>query len=126
VANAIYDMGINCGRDTAKMRLQLALNLSNNEGKAWPDINVDGEWGPVSHNTLLTAIKLNPNKILKAFNVERGIKYRVLVGGLPEIRAHFTRLPELKALVDGDSKLSKLVNGEDWKECYYGGWLNRI
>jgi lysozyme family protein len=126
LANVIYDMGINCGRDTAKMRVQLALNLSNNEGKRWPDIPVDGQWGPTSHNTLLLAVRENPNRILKAINVERGIKYRVLVGGLPEIRAHYDRLPQLKALVEGDSKLKKLVEGESWKECYYGGWLNRI
>jgi len=59
VAEELLDMGVNCGTGFAKPLLQRALNLLNNQGKAgWPDLSVDGIYGPAK----LNALKLNwPN-----------------------------------------------------------------
>lgn len=46
LANKLFDIGVNSGTGTAAKTLQEALNLSNANGQAYPDIQVDGQVGP--------------------------------------------------------------------------------
>ena len=46
LANTLFDIGVNSGTGTAAKTLQEALNLSNANGQAYPDILVDGQIGP--------------------------------------------------------------------------------
>lgn len=55
VAEELLDTGVNCGTGFAKPLLQRALNLLNNKGKVgWPDLTVDGIYGPATLNALKT------------------------------------------------------------------------
>ncbi|MDO1811820.1 hypothetical protein Q2319_26385, partial [Escherichia coli] len=55
VAEELLDTGVNCGTGFAKPLLQRALNLLNNNGKAeWPELSVDGIYGPATLNALKT------------------------------------------------------------------------
>ena len=59
VAEELLDTGVNCGTGFAKPLLQRALNLLNNQGKgSWPDIAVDGVYGPATLNALKTYLSL--------------------------------------------------------------------
>lgn len=55
MAEELLDIGVNFGIGFAKPLLQRALNLLNNQGKGgWPDLVIDGIYGPVTLNVLKT------------------------------------------------------------------------
>lgn len=45
VAEEVIDSGVNAGAARSAMWLQRSLNLFNDQGRAWPDIAVDGKIG---------------------------------------------------------------------------------
>lgn len=69
LAAKLLDIGVNMGQSTGVMFVQRALNVLNQQAKAFPDIAVDGGVGPMT----LTA--------LNAFYAMRGVDgHRVLLG----------------------------------------------
>ncbi|MEC6001654.1 putative peptidoglycan-binding domain-containing protein [Acinetobacter pittii] len=74
------DTGVNCGTGFAKPLLQRALNLLNNQGKAgWPDLAVDGIYGPATLNALKTYLakrgKEGEKVLVRVLNIIQGQRY---------------------------------------------------
>ncbi|HHP8809977.1 TPA: glycoside hydrolase family 108 protein [Acinetobacter baumannii] len=80
VAEELLDTGVNCGVAFAKPLLQRALNLLNNQGKAgWPDLSVDGIYGPATLNALKTYLtkrgKEGEKVLVRVLNIMQGQRY---------------------------------------------------
>lgn len=80
VAEELLDTGVNCGTGFAKPLLQRALNLLNNQGKGgWPDLIVDGIYGPATLNALKTYLakrgKDGETILLRVLNIMQGQRY---------------------------------------------------
>lgn len=80
VAEELLDTGVNCGVAFARPLLQRALNLLNNQGKGgWPDIAVDGIYGPATLNALKTYLakrgKEGERVLLRVLNIMQGQRY---------------------------------------------------
>lgn len=73
VANELFDTAVNCGVTKASKILQEALNLTNNNGKLYPDISIDGKVGPVTIK--LTNNHPRPNLLYKVLNALQGEYY---------------------------------------------------
>ncbi|RJN70494.1 putative peptidoglycan-binding domain-containing protein, partial [Acinetobacter baumannii] len=76
----LLDTGVNCGINFAKPLLQRALNLLNNQGKAgWPDLSVDGIYGPATLNALKTYLtkrgKEGEKVLVRVLNIMQGQRY---------------------------------------------------
>ena len=71
---------MNCGVAFAKPLLQRALNLLNNQGKVgWPDLELDGIYGPATLNALKSYLskrgKEGEHVLLKVLNTLQGSRY---------------------------------------------------
>lgn len=80
VAEELLDTGVNCGTGFAKPLLQRALNLFNNQGKAgWPDLSVDGIYGPATLSALKTYLakrgKDGEKVLVRVLNIMQGQRY---------------------------------------------------
>lgn len=80
IAEELLDTGVNCGTGFAKPTLQRALNLMNNQGKGgWPDLAVDGVYGPATLSALKTFLskrgKEGEKTLLKVLNILQGNRY---------------------------------------------------
>lgn len=80
VAEELLDTGVNCGTGFAKPILQRALNLLNNQGKGgWPDLAVDGVYGPATLNALKVYIskrgKEGERVLVRVLNILQGQRY---------------------------------------------------
>jgi len=77
VAEELLDTGVNCGTSFAKPLLQRALNLMNNQGKAgWPDLSVDGIYGPATLNALKTYLAKRGKEVpVRVLNIMQGQRY---------------------------------------------------
>lgn len=80
VAEELLDTGVNCGTVFARPLLQRALNLLNNNGKAgWPDLSVDGIYGPATLNALKTYLdkrgKEGEKVLVRVLNIMQGQRY---------------------------------------------------
>lgn len=80
VAEELLDTGVNCGTGFAKPLLQRALNLLNNQGKGgWPDLAVDGVYGPATLSALKSYLakrgKEGEITLLKVLNILQGNRY---------------------------------------------------
>lgn len=80
VAEELLDTGVNCGVAFAKPLLQRALNLLNNQGKeGWPDLAVDGIYGPATLNALNAFLKKRgkdgAQALLRVLNIMQGQRY---------------------------------------------------
>ena len=80
IAEELLDTGVNCGVGFAKPTLQRALNLLNNQGKGgWPDLAVDGIYGPATLGALKTFLakrgKEGEKTLLKVLNILQGQRY---------------------------------------------------
>lgn len=73
VANELYDTAVNMGVSTATKFLQRALNVSNINGKYYPDLTVDGIIGTKT----ISALNAHPNQevIYKILNCLQGARY---------------------------------------------------
>lgn len=80
VAEELLDTGVNCGTGFTKPLLQRALNLLNNQGKAgWPDLAVDGVYGPATLNGLKFYLakrgKEGEKVLVRVLNIMQGQRY---------------------------------------------------
>ncbi len=80
IAEELLDTGVNCGVGFAKPTLQRALNLLNNQGQGgWPDLSIDGVYGPATLNALKTFLakrgKEGEKTLLKVLNVLQANRY---------------------------------------------------
>lgn len=80
VAEELLDTGVNCGTGFAKPLLQRALNLLNNQSKAgWPDLAVDGIYGPATLNALKSYLakrgKEGEKVLVRVLNIMQGQRY---------------------------------------------------
>jgi len=76
LADEIYDTSINMGTKRAVTFLQTSLNVLNRNGKLYPDIDEDGNFGTNTFNALKTYLKTDPASLLyKVINVLQGMHY---------------------------------------------------
>lgn len=81
IANELYDTGVNMGTGRAAMFLQEALNLTNNNGVSYPNIEVDGKIGPIT----LKFANQHPRTelLLKVLNMLQGEFYLKIMRSNP-------------------------------------------
>lgn len=80
VAEELLDTGVNCGTGFAKPLLQRTLNLLNNQGKGgWPDLVIDGIYGPATLNALKAFMtkrgKEGEKVLVRVLNIMQGQRY---------------------------------------------------
>ncbi|WP_252059293.1 N-acetylmuramidase [Acinetobacter sp. AHP123] len=80
VAEELLDTGVNCGTGFAKPLLQRTLNLLNNQGKAgFPDLVIDGVYGPATLNALKIYLakcgKEGEKVLVRVLNIMQGQRY---------------------------------------------------
>lgn len=73
IANELFDTSVNMGSTTGIKLIQEACNLLNNEGKLYPDIDVDGKIGPKTLSTINS--HPYPVTLFNLLNILQGEKY---------------------------------------------------
>lgn len=73
IANELFDTSVNMGQGVAGLFIQRALNVSNRNGKDYPDLQVDGNVGSVTVNAVNNHPR--PDQLLKLLNTLQGAKY---------------------------------------------------
>jgi lysozyme family protein len=73
IANELFDTSVNMGQGIAALFLQRSLNVSNRNGKDYPDLQVDGNIGPVTINALNNHPR--QEQVLKLLNTLQGARY---------------------------------------------------
>jgi lysozyme family protein len=73
IALELYDTSVNMGQSIGAKFLQTALNVSNKNGKSYPDLTKDGKIGPKT----IAALNKHENQkdLLKVLNVLQGARY---------------------------------------------------
>ena len=72
LAEEVFDTSVNMGQKIGPMFLQEALNLCNNNQKAYPNIKVDGLIGPITLQVIPKAIV---GRVYKTMNLLQGERY---------------------------------------------------
>lgn len=79
VAEELLDTGVNCGVPFTKPLLQRALNLMNNNGTLYADLETDGVYGDKTINALSTYLKQRgkpgEKELVKVLNILQGARY---------------------------------------------------
>lgn len=76
VAIEAVDTAVNCGVGTAGTILQRSLNVLNQQGDLYDDLEVDGRVGPQTLSALSTYLVYRSEEtLLKALNVLQGARY---------------------------------------------------
>lgn len=73
IANELFDTSVNMGQGIAALFLQRSLNVSNRNGKYYPDLQVDGNIGSVTVNAVNNHPR--PDQVLKLINTLQGARY---------------------------------------------------
>lgn len=91
IAEELLDTGVNIGTGTAATFLQRALNVLNAEGKAYPDVAVDGAIGRMTIAALrafLAARGKDGHVVLwKMLNAQQSVRYIELAESRPSQEA---------------------------------------
>ena len=81
-AAELVDTGVNCGPSVPSRWLQEWLNVLNNQGTSYPDIEEDGKLGAQTFNALRAYIKLRGPEgdaaLAAALNCDQGVYYKSL------------------------------------------------
>lgn len=101
LARIIFNYGVHAGWCAAVRRLQMILNLHNNQGKLWADIKEDGYWGK------------NTQAMLHAY-----LSKREHLDGHDVIFMDY--------LIAAGAHYQSLAKANDRYERYYFGWMRRI
>lgn len=87
IAEELLDTGVNMGTGTAGKFLQRALNVLNQEGKAFPDIAADGAIGAMTlaalHAFLTARGKAGEAVLLRMMNGQQSVRYIELAEARP-------------------------------------------
>lgn len=79
IADELFDTGVNMGVGTAVKFLQRSLNVFNKEQTLYPNISVDGSYGPGTHKALKSFMSQVPRDrwicLYKALNALQGVRY---------------------------------------------------
>lgn len=79
VGYELFDIGVNMGVSKATELLQSALNAFNKQEDYWPDLNVDGAFGPKTLGTAKAMCALSSRDgegvLVKALNCLQGARY---------------------------------------------------
>ena len=79
IARELFDTGVNMGISQAGEFLQMSLNAFNRQATDYPDMEVDGEIGPVTLDALTSYLKRRGNDgetvLLRALNALQGAGY---------------------------------------------------
>ena len=82
IAVEVFDTAVNGG---GTVLLQKTLNIMNRMGTLWPDIEVDGSIGPITLDTLATALKKRgERRIYRVLNAYQGKRYIELAEDSPK------------------------------------------
>lgn len=87
----IFEAAVNCGVGTAIKFLQNALNFCNRQQKLWPDLKVDGNFGPMTLQAVYKALgETYGEQILrKTFDLFQGKYYIEIVLNDPTQEENF-------------------------------------
>jgi len=97
IAEELFDTGVNMGNSEAIKFLQTSLNLLNRNQQNYPDIVVDGKFGPNTLNTLKKYLSWDKvDYLYKIMNILQGVHY------------------------------INYMNQSPIQEKYCRGWLNRV
>lgn len=87
IAEELLDTGVNMGTGTAGKFLQRALNVLNQEGKAFPDITADGAVGAMTLAALKAFLaargKAGETVLLRMLNGQQSVRYMELAEARP-------------------------------------------
>lgn len=85
LAYEVVDTGINCGTTRAVVFLQTALNALNANATIYPDMQVDGKFGPATLSALKAYVKFRKASVLVvALNCLQGSFYLALTEKRPK------------------------------------------
>jgi lysozyme family protein len=73
IANELFDTSVNMGQGIAALFLQRTLNVSNRNGKDYAELQIDGNIGPITINTLNNHPR--QEQVLKLLNTLQGARY---------------------------------------------------
>lgn len=94
IAEELLDTAINCGVNFTKPLLQRALNLLNKQGKeGWPNLVVDGQYGPLTLQALATYLnrrnKEGEKVLMRILNIMQGQHYIEITENNPRYEDFF-------------------------------------
>jgi lysozyme family protein len=79
VAQELFDTGVNMGTGTASKFLQRALNVLNNQGRDFPEIEADGALGKMTLHCLAEFLKRRgapgSTVLWRMLNSQQGVRY---------------------------------------------------
>jgi len=81
IARELFDTGVNMGTGRAAMFLQRALTRLNRKGRDYPDVEVDGQLGPMSVHALRSflGVRGKPQEseqvMIELLNGQQGTRY---------------------------------------------------
>jgi lysozyme family protein len=93
IAEEMVDTGVNMGTSLPGPWLQKILNALNQQGKLWPDLEVDGAIGPATLSALKSLLKQRGKDgetiVLRALNCLQGARYIEITESRPANETFF-------------------------------------